>query len=90
MIYFNFTIRNPWSDQFTPVVARGGKITQNKSWEFEIYRSDTLVEFEARITVREDHAGVMLGFGLLSWTIRTQIYDTRHWDYAAKKWVQYD
>jgi hypothetical protein len=90
VIYLNLTIRNPWSDQFELVVAQGGKITQNKVWEFEIYRSDTVAEFEARFTVREDHAGVMLGFGLLSWTIRTQIYDTRHWDYEAKKWVHYD
>jgi hypothetical protein len=90
VIYLNLTIRNPWSDRFTPVVARGGKITQNKSWEFEMYRSDTVVELETRITVREDHAGVMLGFGLLSWTIRAQIYDIRHWDYEAKQWVQYD
>jgi hypothetical protein len=90
MIYLNLTIRNPWSDQFELVVAQGGKIAQNKVWEFEIYRSDTIAELETRITVREDHAGVMLGFGLLSWTVRAQIHDTRHWDHEAKKWVQYD
>jgi hypothetical protein len=90
MICLNLTIRNPWSDRFEIVVSRGKKITQNKAWEFEIYRSDTVIELETRITVREDHAGVVLGFGLLSWTVRAQIYDTRHWNYETKKWVQYD
>jgi hypothetical protein len=90
VINLNLTIRNPWSDRFEIVVSGGKKITQNKAWEFEIYRSDTVVELETRLTIREDHAGVMLGFGLLSWTVRAQIYDTRHWDYEAKKWVQYD
>jgi hypothetical protein len=90
MICLNLTIRNPWSDRFEIVVAGGKKITQNKAWEFEIYRSDTVIELETRITVREDHAGVVLGLGLLSWTVRAQIYDTRHWNYETKKWVQYD
>jgi hypothetical protein len=90
MIYINFTIRNPWSDQFEHVYAKSGKLTKYKAWEFESYRSDTVAEFETRITIREDHAGVMLSFGLLSWTVRAQIYDTRHWDYEAKQWAKYD
>jgi hypothetical protein len=90
VINLNLTIRNPWSDRFKIVVAGNKKITQNKAWEFEIYRSDTVIELETRISIREDHAGIVLGFGLLSWTVRAQIYDTRHWDYEAKNWVQYD
>lgn len=89
MIYINFTIRNPWSSKFEHKFARGGTITKHKAWEFEVYRSDTVAEFETRITTREDHAGVMLGFGLLSWTVRAQIYDTRHWNHDAERWEIY-
>jgi hypothetical protein len=87
MIYINLTIRNPWSDRFEHVKAWSGQLFFNKAWEIEIYRSDTIAEFESKFTIREDHAGVMLGLGLFSYTIRTQFYDTRHWDYAEKKWV---
>lgn len=90
MIYLNFTIRNPWSDQFKNVCAKSGKISKNKAWEFEIYRSDTVAEFETRVTIREDHAGVKLGLGLFGWTVNAQIYDIRHWNYDTKQWVKYD
>lgn len=90
MINLNLCITNPWSDLFKHVYARTGKLSKHKAWEFEIYRSDTVAEFELRASTRQDHAGVTLGLGLLSWTLRAQIYDTRHWDYEAKTWVKYD
>jgi hypothetical protein len=89
MIYFNFTIRNPWCNKFENVVAKGGSLFKNKAWEFEIYRSDTIAEFETRITVNEDHAGIMFGLGLLSWTVNAQFYDTRHWNYEKNQWEVY-
>jgi hypothetical protein len=87
MIYINLTIRNPWSERFEHVRAWAGQLSFNKAWEIEIYRSDTIAEFETKITVREDHAGIMLGLGLFSYTLRAQLYDTRHWNYAEKRWV---
>jgi hypothetical protein len=90
MIYINFTFRNPWSDQFEPMVSRGGKLSKNKAWEFELYRSDTIAEFETRLTVREDHAGLTIGLGLFSYTLRAQFYDTRHWNYEKKVWEVYE
>ena len=87
MIYINLTIRNPWSDRFEHVKAWAGQLFFNKAWEIEIYRSDTIAEFESKFTVREDHAGIMLGLGLFSYTLRAQLYDTRHWNYAEKRWV---
>lgn len=90
MIYFNLTIRNPWSDKFEHVLARGGRLFKHKAWEFEIYRSDTVAEFETKLSIREDHAGVMLGLGIFSYTIRFQFYDTRHWNYDKKAWETYE
>ena len=90
MIYFNLTVHNPWSDQFRPVVAWAGSLFKHKAWEIEIYRSDTVVEFESKFTLREDHAGLSIGLGLFSWTLRAQIYDSRHWNYEKKEWEVYD
>jgi hypothetical protein len=90
MIYINLTLRNPWSDRFEPLISRGGKLFTNKAWEIEAYRSDTVAEFETRLTVREDHAGLTIGLGLFSYTLRAQFYDTRHWNYEKKAWEVYE
>jgi hypothetical protein len=90
MIYLNLTLRNPWSDRFEMIRSWAGRLSIHKAWEVEIYRSDTLAEIETRFTIREDHAGVTLGLGLFSYTLRAQFYDTRHWNYEKKAWEVYD
>lgn len=90
MIYLNLTLRNPWSDRFENVYATGGHLAGHKAWEFQIYRSDTVAELECRITTREDHAGLKLGIGLLSWTVDFNVYDTRHWNYDTQSWEVYE
>lgn len=90
MIYVNLTIRNPWSDKFEHVYVWAGSLFKHKAWEIEIYRSDTIVEFESKFNVCEDHAGLSLGLGLFSYTLRAQFYDTRHWNYEKKAWEVYE
>jgi len=90
VIYINLTIRNPWSDCFEIVGSWGQKLFKHKAWEVEIYRSDTVAELEFKITSQEDHAGITLGLGLISYTLRAQIYDTRHWNYATQCWEIYE
>lgn len=90
MISINFSLTNPWSDRFENVTAWNKKLSENKSCELEVYRSDTIVELECRISVRQDHAGITLGVGLFGWTVRFQIYDTRHWDYEKGQWHDYN
>lgn len=89
MIYINLTLRNPWSDKFEIVRVWSKQLFKHKAWEVEIYRSDTIAEFETKLTIREDHAGLMLGLGLFSYTLRAQFYDTRHWNYEEKRWHVY-
>ena len=90
MIYINLSLMNPWSDRFEPVWSWNTKLTKNKAVEIEVYRSNTVVEFEARLRHREDHAGLIVGLGLLSYTLRAQFYDTRHWNYEKKAWEVYE
>ena len=84
MIYINLSLMNPWSDRFEPVWSWSKKLFADKAIEIEYYRSNTIAEFECRLTAREDHAGLTLGLGLLSYTLRAQFYDTRHWNYEKK------
>ena len=90
MIYINLTLSNPWSDRFEHIRAWSGKLFKHKAWEVECYRSDTVAEIEAKFTMRENHAGITIGFGLFSYTMRAQVYDSRHWDYELNKWIAYD
>jgi hypothetical protein len=90
MICLNLTLRNPWSDRFEHIRAWSGQLSKHKAWEVECYRSDTVAEVEVKFTTQEDHAGIAIGLGLFSYTIRAQVYDSRHWDYKLKQWVIYD
>ena len=90
MIYINFSLMNPFSDRFEPMLSFSKRVSKNKAFELELYRSNTIIEFETRVTVREDHAGLTLGLGLFSYTLRAQVYDTRHWNYNKKAWETYE
>jgi hypothetical protein len=90
MIYLNFSLINPWSDCFEPGWSWGKAVSKYKAIEVEVYRSNTVAEFETRLRFREDHAGLTLGLGLFSYTLRAEFYDTRHWNYEKKAWETYE
>jgi hypothetical protein len=89
MICINLSLINPWSDRFEPSWSWGTSVSKYKAIEVEVYRSNTIAEFETRLRFREDHAGLTIGIGLLSFTLRAQFYDTRHWNYAEHRWMDY-
>jgi len=80
MINLNLTIENPWSDKFDAGYSWSGMITKHKAWEFQAYRSNTILEAGLRFNTRTDHAGITLEFGAFSFSFVAQIYDVRHWD----------
>lgn len=90
MIRLNFIIENPYSDKFDAGWAWGGKITKNKCWEFQLYRSNTILELAVDVTHRQDHAGLRIDLGLLSFNLVLNIYDHRHWNYDKKAWEVYN
>ena len=62
-------------------MTKNGILTQNKAWEFNIYRTATIFSNRLELTMRRDHAGLRLEIGLLGYDVEFQIYDVRHWDY---------
>jgi hypothetical protein len=90
MIYLNLTLENPWSDRFEHLYVWARTLPFHKAWELEIYRSNTIAEVELKFRMRENHAGLTLGLGLFTWTMRFQIHDTRHWNYEKGSWEEYD
>jgi hypothetical protein len=91
MININLQVVNPWSDKFEPLRFWHGKVSKNKAWELQTYRSNTVAELEFRFSLaREDHVGLTLGLGLFSWTVQFRFYDVRHWDYENNCWIEYE
>ena len=62
MIYFNFNIRNPWSnDQFANIKCwHGSTPIKNKYWEIQIIKCDNVLRCEFEFNIRQDHAGLNL------------------------------
>jgi hypothetical protein len=62
-------------------MTKHGILTQNKAWEFNIYRTATIFSKSLDLSMRRDHAGLRVEIGLLGYDFEFQIYDVRHWDY---------
>ncbi len=90
MINLRFSLTNPWSDLFDAGWSWGKVLTKNKACELQLYRCNTILEGQFEITTRQDHAGVRLEFGLLSYVLAFNLYDTRHWNYATGCYEIYD
>ena len=90
MIYLNLNLRSPWFDRFENVWNNSWPITENKTWEVEILKTENLFRFEFQFTVMQDHAGIQLELGLLGWEFHIGVHDNRHWDYSNKCWKVYN
>lgn len=89
MIYINFNIANPWSTFFKPGKVFAGKLFKNKFWEIQLMRTSDVVCFRFELTTRQDHAGVQLEIGFLSFNVNFVVYDNRHWDHLGERWENY-
>lgn len=92
MINFCIGIANPWAkEDFKNLRHADGSFTKHKHWEFEIIRhSYDLFEVAINFTVRgQDHAGLRLSLALFGYSVKLDIYDSRHWDYDNNCWEIY-
>lgn len=89
MINFYFVLSNPFSERFRVVYGKSGKtLISHKFWEFNIHKSNSILEVWFKFSIREDHAGLNFDFGLLGWGVNFVIYDNRHWDDENECWEQ--
>jgi|LauGreDrversion4_2_1035121.scaffolds.fasta_scaffold3139805_1 hypothetical protein len=87
MINFNLNIDNPWSDRWNTVWYTSGLLPKHKAWELNGYRTNLMINAELRLTVKGDHAGLHMMFGLFGYSVEFSIYDTRHWDWENDTWI---
>ena len=89
MIYFNFSLVNPFckDSSYRRMFIKNGGITKNKFWEIEFSRNPrTLFSIGFSLTFRQSHSGLTIEFGLLGYLFLFEISDSRHWDYVNNRW----
>lgn len=97
MIQFRFGIQNlffkpRYNDRFKNICCFTKLIAPNKTFEFEIYRSNLYDLFVLVIDTAwkgEDHAGPKIFVEILGYTVSIVIRDTRHWNDDTNNWVDY-
>jgi hypothetical protein len=90
MINLNFTVRNPWSQQFKNLWGKSYSTPfKYKFVEFQIYRDSSLLQFVIDWTMRQSHSGLKFELGLLGYCVDFNLYDSRHWDYKKNCYHNY-
>lgn len=96
MIYFNFTIQNPWhNDKKHPwrdLYQGEWTVTKNKTLgiRFDFYTWDW---FEVGINTRwrgQSHAGPSINLRFFGLGFTIELTDNRHWNDDENRWVNYD
>ena len=90
MINLRFKLSNPFSDRWANIYNIGGYLTENKSWELQIMKTNAIVDVSINFTMHSDHAGLTVELGLLGFSGHLTIHDNRHWDYENKRWETID
>lgn len=95
MIYFSLDIS--W-----PLARYGGQsdyfywdklITKNKALSIQVSNfkhSFKLISFDFHWSWKQDHAGLMVEFGLLGLSVLLNFYDARHWNYEQNRYMTAD
>ena len=86
MINLDFTINNPFSDRFEIVASTSKLLTKYKAVEANMYRTATIIKLSLAYSIRRDHAGLQIEFGLFGYDCELNFYDTRHWDHKTHQW----
>jgi|APGre2960657444_1045066.scaffolds.fasta_scaffold45153_2 hypothetical protein len=86
MINLNFSIEYPFSDRFKILASTSKMLTQHKAVEANIYGTANIIKLLLTYSIRQDHAGIRIEFGLFGYECELYIYDTRHWDYENNCW----
>lgn len=96
MIYFNFTVQNPWHNEgknpWKDLFQDEWLFTKNKWFSFRLdYYTYDWFEFSLDTRWRgDDHAGPKIELRFLGLGVHIGIRDNRHWNYDENCWVDYD
>jgi hypothetical protein len=96
MIFFNFTIRNPFRVKDFPqidYICYDRKITKNKCIKLQFTKWPANRIFEVSLDtcwIGQDHGGIRFDLEVFGYFFNISLYDHRHWDYVNHCWEVYD
>ena len=89
MIYFGFTIDNPWCKRWKNTWNYIANPVEHKYIELEMFKDNTILAFSLRWAIRQSHAGLTIEAGLLGYSFLFNFYDNRHWNSEEGRWMIY-
>lgn len=90
MININVRLTNPISSRWGNIFTTSKLIGKYKVIEANLYKTNTIISIEFKVSFHSDHAGIQFTGGLLGYEVELHFYDTRHWDYENNCWTTYD
>ena len=96
MIYFNFSIDNPFRVKDFPqkdYIEYDRKITKNKCLEVQLSKWPPHTIFAIKLDTcwtGHDHAGIKFDIEVFGYFFHIGFYDCRHWDHTNHCWEEYD
>ena len=94
MVRFGLTIYNPIATKFRWRCVRCWEemipFLRHKAYCIQIDHQNPDNVFSLDIDVRfrgEDHAGPKVALEFMGWSLDAKIYDTRHWNFDAGRWM---
>lgn len=93
MIRLKLNIDNPWgSDDFRNIWSWHKKLAKTKAFEIQLSRySRELFGINIDLNwVGRDHAGPEIEVIFATFSVRLNLYDSRHWDYEKRTWEKYE
>ena len=68
------------------IFGAGKRLTQNKSVDLSILKSNAIIGCGLEFTQRQDHAGLNIDVSLFGFDFNVNLHDNRHWDVDANDW----
>ena len=90
MIHFNFGLSNPFCRRWVTVYYKDKLFANKKGGEIQIVKDNNIINVGVRFTIRQDHSGLSLDFGLFGYSVMLSYYDTRHWNDEAGRYYNYN
>ena len=90
MLHFSWSIHNPYANvKGSQIYSIWKKLSENKTIDLSVLRTNCILGFGFDITHRQDHAGFNINVTVLGYDVDVNFYDKRHWDKEANDWVKW-
>lgn len=89
MSYIGFSISNPFvSPMLETIWSTTKPVSKNKFIELEVFKMNTIFNFEIIFGRNISDATVSIEFGMFNISVLLSLFDSRVWDHFNNTWVK--